>query len=80
MQTIGVSPLWIIVRKMHSQIAFAECAEYRVGNRMQQCVSIRVSLATSIGVYLNSSEDQRATFNQPVRVVADANSEHVSCQ
>jgi hypothetical protein len=76
MQAIGVTPLRIIVWEMHPQIAFAECAEYRVSNSMQQRVSIGVALATSVRVYVNSSEDQRATLNQPVRVVADANSEH----
>jgi hypothetical protein len=78
MQTIGVTPLGIIVWEMHSQIAFAECAEYRVSNRMQQRVSIGVALAPSVRVYVNSSEDQRPTLNQPVRVVADADSIHVS--
>lgn len=76
MQTISVKPLGIIVWEMHSQIAFAERAEYRVSNRMQQRVSVGVALATSVRGYVNASEDQRATLNQPVRIVADANSKH----
>src|SRR5687768_12778928 len=44
---------------------------------MRQYIRIRVALTTSIGVNVNPSEDQRSTLNQPVCVVANANSEHV---
>ena len=46
-QTVGVFPLWIVIRKVHANIAFAKRAKNRIGDRVQQSVGIGMSIATA---------------------------------
>src|ERR1041385_2823125 len=61
---------------MDADVAFAQCAENRVGNRMGQRVRIGVALGAAIGTDMHASQHKRPPFYETMRVVADPDPQH----
>src|SRR5215203_2838462 len=55
-KTFGATPLWILVREMNSKIAFTKRAKNRIGNRVRQCISVRVAVTAALGHDMHTSK------------------------
>src|SRR5205085_10534411 len=76
LQTVCTLPTRITIRKMHAQIALAQSAEDRVGNRVRQSVCIRVPFRAAQRFDGHAAQNERQPFRQTMRVVADADAVH----
>jgi hypothetical protein len=63
---------------MNADIAFAQCAQDGVGDRMCQCIGIGVSIRTTIRSDSYAAQYQFSSFDEPVRISPDSDSKHFS--
>jgi hypothetical protein len=61
---------------MNSYITFTQRPENGIGNRMRKRVRIRVTLSTTVGCDVNTTEHELAPFNQPMRISTNPNPKH----
>lgn len=68
---------------MDAEIAFTQGAQNGICQRMRESVSVGMSGCSTIRFNADATQNQRPSCNQPVRIIADAYSEHkksvVSC-
>ena len=76
LQTVGVLPLWIRIRKVQPDVAFTERAQDRIRQSMRQRVAVRMSFGATIRFDLQATQNQRTSGDQTMRIVTDAYSEH----
>ncbi|MEY2505536.1 MAG: hypothetical protein QOG27_1816, partial [Verrucomicrobiota bacterium] len=68
---------FVRVRKMMADIAFADCAEQRIGNGVTKDVRIRMALEAAFEWNLNPAEDQLPIRGEPMSVVTISTPDHL---
>ncbi len=65
------------VGKVMADVAFADRAEHRVGDRVREHVRIAMAVEAVRVRDLDAAENERAAFREAMHVVADAGESHV---
>ena len=77
MQAVGIFVLRIVVRELAAEIAFAERAEDRIGQRMRRHVGIGMAPQAAVMRNLDTAEYQPASCFQRMEIEALANAKFI---